>query len=184
MAALAWALGGTERVGAARRSRRTAACARACAEKRDGGPVRRNAARGFGGGASKSGGTTRDTGASDGHALESRGSKSKSSGPVGPDEMVVAFTCSVCDTRVTKKIKKRSYNHGVVLIQCAGCQNRHLVADHLGWYPWLSNENQNTDMESIARSQGQQDVRRVSIDALEFLESGEVSLNIHGPELS
>jgi len=29
---------------------------------------------------------------------------------------------------------KLAYTKGTVLIQCPGCQSRHLIADHLNWF--------------------------------------------------
>lgn len=43
----------------------------------------------------------------------------------------MTFTCKKCSTRSTHKISKQGYHHGTVLIQCPGCKNRHLIADHL-----------------------------------------------------
>ncbi|RIA97090.1 DNL zinc finger-domain-containing protein, partial [Glomus cerebriforme] len=48
--------------------------------------------------------------------------------------LIIAFTCKVCSFRSTKTMSKHSYNHGVVIIQCSSCKNRHLIADHLGWF--------------------------------------------------
>ena len=31
-------------------------------------------------------------------------------------------------------MSKKSYETGVVIIQCDGCKSRHLIADHLGWF--------------------------------------------------
>ncbi|KAG2434843.1 hypothetical protein HXX76_007728 [Chlamydomonas incerta] len=46
----------------------------------------------------------------------------------------MVFTCTKCDTRSTKAFSKQSYQKGVVLVRCPGCQKLHLVADHLGWF--------------------------------------------------
>lgn len=31
-------------------------------------------------------------------------------------------------------MSKKSYQEGVVLIRCDGCDNLHLIADNLGWF--------------------------------------------------
>jgi mitochondrial protein import protein ZIM17 len=69
----------------------------------------------------------------------------------------LTFTCSVdgCGHRSSHEFSKRSYEKGIILIQCPGCKNRcvypllpsghhhanfaplptrHLIADHLGWF--------------------------------------------------
>ncbi|KDN53070.1 zf-DNL-domain-containing protein [Tilletiaria anomala UBC 951] len=48
----------------------------------------------------------------------------------------LTFTCTVkdCGHRSTHEFSKRSYEKGIVLVQCPGCKNRHLIADHLGWF--------------------------------------------------
>jgi len=35
---------------------------------------------------------------------------------------------------MVKGMSRQSYERGVVLVRCPGCQNLHLVADRLGWF--------------------------------------------------
>ncbi|CAN1238096.1 DNL-type zinc finger protein [Linum grandiflorum] len=44
------------------------------------------------------------------------------------------FTCNVCETRSLKTLSKDSYEKGVVVARCGGCNNLHLIADRLGWF--------------------------------------------------
>ncbi|GAA5900572.1 hypothetical protein JCM8208_000538 [Rhodotorula glutinis] len=39
-----------------------------------------------------------------------------------------------CGHRSSHEFSKRSYDKGVVIVQCPGCDNRHLIADHLHWF--------------------------------------------------
>jgi hypothetical protein len=48
------------------------------------------------------------------------------------DKLILMFTCRVCETRSAKKISKHSYEKGVVVCRCAGCNNLHLICDHIG----------------------------------------------------
>jgi mitochondrial protein import protein ZIM17 len=36
-----------------------------------------------------------------------------------------------CQKRSEETFSKQSYHHGTVIIRCEGCQNLHLIADHL-----------------------------------------------------
>lgn len=45
--------------------------------------------------------------------------------------MMIAFTCKKCNTRSSHTMSKQAYTKGSVLIKCPGCNNRHLIADHL-----------------------------------------------------
>ena len=49
---------------------------------------------------------------------------------------MMMYTCAVegCDTKQARTFTKDSYNHGVVLLRCEGCNNLHLIADNLGWF--------------------------------------------------
>ncbi|KAK4049544.1 hypothetical protein OIV83_004041 [Microbotryomycetes sp. JL201] len=39
-----------------------------------------------------------------------------------------------CHHRSTHEFSKKSYEKGIVLVECPACQNRHLIADNLGWF--------------------------------------------------
>lgn len=61
-------------------------------------------------------------------------------GFVGGAELGLVFTCNVCETRVAKKVKRKSYETGVCLVQCPGCEKYHVIADNLGYYKYVSVE--------------------------------------------
>ena len=46
----------------------------------------------------------------------------------------MAYTCKVCETRQTRTFSKNSYHKGTVIIRCEGCQNLHLISDHLNYF--------------------------------------------------
>ena len=49
-------------------------------------------------------------------------------------ELAAVFTCNVCDTRDVKGFSRVAYERGVVIVTCAGCESRHVLADRLGWF--------------------------------------------------
>ncbi|KNE72462.1 hypothetical protein AMAG_16505 [Allomyces macrogynus ATCC 38327] len=80
--------------------------------------------------------------------------------PVHEGHMLVAFTCKVCSTRMSKTVTRQSYYTGVVLIKCDGCAKLHLIADNKNWFQ----EGRNVE-EILARDQPETPVDRVSLRA-------------------
>lgn len=73
-------------------------------------------------------------------------------------QMLIGFTCKVCQERSHHTMSKHSYTKGVVLIQCPGCKNRHLIADNLGWF-----KDSKTTVEDLVKDKGEA-IRRVIVD--------------------
>lgn len=66
------------------------------------------------------------------------------------DKMMIAFTCTVCDTRSARLFSKKSYTDGVVIIRCPGCDSNHLIADRLGWF-----DDESIDIQTIMAEKGE-----------------------------
>lgn len=78
------------------------------------------------------------------------------------------FTCTVCNTQQGRTFSKDSYQSGVVLIRCEGCDNLHLIADNLGWF-----KDEKTNIEDIIKAKGQQIFKFISNESMEFTERKE-----------
>ncbi|KAF8202336.1 DNL zinc finger-domain-containing protein [Pholiota molesta] len=82
-----------------------------------------------------------------------------------PEKMVptlqITFTCTVtgCGDRSTHQFSKQAYEQGIVLVQCPKCKNRHLIADHLGWFKEGTKDGKLPRIEDILREKGEM-VRR------------------------
>ena len=53
-----------------------------------------------------------------------------------PGILMMAYTCAVegCNTKQARTFSKHSYEKGVVLVRCEGCNSLHLIADNMGWF--------------------------------------------------
>lgn len=65
-------------------------------------------------------------------------------------QLMIAFTCKKCNTRSSHTMSKQAYTKGTVLIQCPGCKNRHLIADHLKIF-----NDHSINIEDILRAKGE-----------------------------
>lgn len=100
-------------------------------------------------------------------------------GHVDP-RLQISFTCTVkdCGERSTHEFAKSSYtkvglspsrhsyslltpnSQGIVIVQCPGCSNRHLIADNLGWFKQPDTaQGELRTVEDLMRAKGEK-VRR------------------------
>jgi len=89
-------------------------------------------------------------------------------------KLSLTFTCTVsdCGERSTHQFTKRAYQKGVVLVQCPGCKNRHLIADHLGWFKESTQDGKLRTIEDLLKAKGEK-VRRGRLDldgTVEYIE--------------
>ncbi|GAA6017410.1 hypothetical protein JCM11491_006648 [Sporobolomyces phaffii] len=54
--------------------------------------------------------------------------------PLDPEHAQPGAPARPCGHRSSHEFSKRSYEKGVVIVQCPECSNRHLIADHLQWF--------------------------------------------------
>ncbi|KAI3517230.1 hypothetical protein L1887_16443 [Cichorium endivia] len=74
-------------------------------------------------------------------------------------DLAMMYTCKVCETRSVKTISRESYEKGVVVVRCSGCDNYHLIADHLGIF------GEKGSIEDILAARGEE-IRRGNSDTL------------------
>ncbi|XP_041022969.1 uncharacterized protein LOC121264010 [Juglans microcarpa x Juglans regia] len=74
-------------------------------------------------------------------------------------DLAMIFTCKVCETRSIKTVCRESYEKGVVVARCGGCNNLHLIADHLGWF------GEPGSIEDYLAARGEE-VKKGSVDTL------------------
>ena len=56
-------------------------------------------------------------------------------------------------------MSKGAYTSGVVIIQCPDCKNRHLIADHLGWFK----DQKGVTVEDLVKEHGKE-VTKIVVD--------------------
>lgn len=99
------------------------------------------------------------------HSVEGRekepqsGDKPELRIPLG-QKLCIVFTCKVCSTRSSKLFSKHSYEKGIVIVRCPGCENLHLIADNLGWFKHFEHRN----VEEMLMAKGEQVKKFTDID--------------------
>lgn len=76
-------------------------------------------------------------------------------------DLAMVYTCRVCETRSVKTMNRESYEKGIVIVRCSGCDNLHLIADRLGWF------GEPSSVEDFLRDKGEE-IRRGSQDSYEL----------------
>ena len=86
-------------------------------------------------------------------------------------KLCIVYTCKVCNTRSSKLFSKLAYQKGIVIVNCPGCDNKHLIADNLGWFSHVEHRN----IEELMESKGESVKRGTSADG-----TLEVTLDVTG----
>ncbi|KAH9316848.1 hypothetical protein KI387_018617, partial [Taxus chinensis] len=76
-------------------------------------------------------------------------------------DLAMVYTCKVCETRSAKTMSRESYEKGIVIVRCSGCNNLHLIADRLGWF------GEPSSVEDLLRTKGEE-IWRGSQDSYEL----------------
>jgi hypothetical protein len=90
--------------------------------------------------------------------------------------LMIMFTCdhNDCGHQSARTFSKDSYNKGVVLVRCDGCDNLHLIADNLGWFEDDGvNRGNKMNVETILKDKGQKVHKYVSEEGFEFVKMDE-----------
>ncbi|KAJ1666965.1 hypothetical protein EV178_001879 [Coemansia sp. RSA 1646] len=66
-------------------------------------------------------------------------------------------------------MSKNAYKHGVVLIQCDDCKNRHLIADNMGWF-----RDKNVNIQDLMKEKGEEVRQLKDMDLLDGIETEQV----------
>jgi mitochondrial protein import protein ZIM17 len=76
---------------------------------------------------------------------------------------MMAYTCSVCETKQARTFAKDAYTKGVVLMRCEGCDKLHLIADNLGWF-----RDESVNIEQIMAEKGESVNTNIRDSTIEF----------------
>ena len=77
--------------------------------------------------------------------------------------LLMAYTCAKCETKQARTFSKESYEKGVVLVRCEGCDKLHLIADNLGWF-----RDEKVNISTIMEEKGEKLNTNISNESIEF----------------
>ncbi|EGD77837.1 DNL zinc finger family protein [Salpingoeca rosetta] len=86
----------------------------------------------------------------------------------------VVFTCNKCGNRGSKTFSKQAYHNGVVIVNCPGCDAKHLIADNLGWFKGIGG---GKNIEEMLKSKGES-VRKQEHDGVVEVTAQDLQLAI------
>ncbi|KAJ1795644.1 hypothetical protein LPJ59_004231 [Coemansia sp. RSA 2399] len=66
-------------------------------------------------------------------------------------------------------MSKNAYKHGVVLMQCDDCKNRHLIADNMGWF-----RDKNINIQDLMKEKGEEVRQLKDMDLLDGIETDQI----------
>jgi len=91
------------------------------------------------------------------HSPTARKSQKEVTFETAEPRLSLTFTCTVtdCGTRSSHQFTRRSYEKGIVIVECPGCKNRHLIADHLGWFKESTEDGKLRTVEDLMRAKGE-----------------------------
>ncbi|KAL4959033.1 DNL-type zinc finger protein [Aspergillus stella-maris] len=81
----------------------------------------------------------------------------------------LTFTCKPCGERSTHRVSKHGYHRGTVLIRCPGCENRHVISDHLKIF-----FNHSMTLEDVLAQSGKPITKGALRGDVEFWEDGRI----------
>ncbi|KAL4867300.1 DNL zinc finger-domain-containing protein [Aspergillus spectabilis] len=79
----------------------------------------------------------------------------------------ITFTCKPCGERSSHRMSKHGYHRGTVLIQCPGCENRHVISDNLGIF-----FDKDTNLEDLLEANKEKITRGELKGDMEFWDDG------------
>ncbi|GAA5874001.1 hypothetical protein JCM16303_002657 [Sporobolomyces ruberrimus] len=102
--------------------------------------------------------------------------------PVDPQHPEPGADAKPCGHRSSHEFSKRSYEKGVVIVQCPECSNRHLIADHLQWFSQTPSPDHPTG-QPIGRETPRtiEDIMREKGEEVKWIDEGDEGATLEVP---